>query len=162
MLSLSFSDWLTRVLLPSCHLPHGDGLTWDCPAYRNNTVAIWRHDDQIRSYQTLKTEGDLHHPWPLQTNDCCRLGRLMRVFLWEFTEMCVYCTAWDPCAEFKVVLGAKDLMWMDFGDIWGIFIFFIFQCWSWFMGIFELCPLWTVFHHVFECLNISKVVHAFC
>ncbi|XP_067224911.1 palmitoyltransferase ZDHHC16B isoform X2 [Chanodichthys erythropterus] len=34
------SDWLTRVLLPSCHLPHGDSLTWDCPVYRNNTVAI--------------------------------------------------------------------------------------------------------------------------
>ncbi|XP_056102054.1 palmitoyltransferase ZDHHC16B isoform X1 [Rhinichthys klamathensis goyatoka] len=34
------SDWLTRVLLPSAHLPHEDGLTWDCPAYRNNTVVI--------------------------------------------------------------------------------------------------------------------------
>lgn len=45
-----------------------------------------------------------------------------------FTEMCVYCTARDPCAEFKVVLGAKDLMGMDFGDICGIFIFFNFQC----------------------------------
>ncbi|RXN25965.1 putative palmitoyltransferase ZDHHC16 [Labeo rohita] len=34
------SDWLTRVLLPSSHLPRGDGLLWDCPAYRNNTMAI--------------------------------------------------------------------------------------------------------------------------
>ncbi|XP_018941148.1 palmitoyltransferase ZDHHC16B-like [Cyprinus carpio] len=30
------SDWLTRVLLPSSHLPLGDGLTWD----RNRTVTI--------------------------------------------------------------------------------------------------------------------------
>uniref|UniRef100_A0A8C1A5H3 Palmitoyltransferase n=1 Tax=Cyprinus carpio carpio TaxID=630221 RepID=A0A8C1A5H3_CYPCA len=34
------SDWLTRVLLPSGHLPHGDGLTWDCPSHRSNTMAI--------------------------------------------------------------------------------------------------------------------------
>ncbi|XP_051958992.1 palmitoyltransferase ZDHHC16B isoform X1 [Xyrauchen texanus] len=34
------SHWLTRVLLPSSHAPHGDGLTWDSPAYRNNTMAI--------------------------------------------------------------------------------------------------------------------------
>ncbi|XP_056626843.1 palmitoyltransferase ZDHHC16B isoform X2 [Triplophysa dalaica] len=34
------SHWLTRVLLPSSHLPHGDGLMWDCPKYRNNTMAI--------------------------------------------------------------------------------------------------------------------------
>ncbi|KAF4106985.1 palmitoyltransferase ZDHHC16B isoform X1 [Onychostoma macrolepis] len=34
------SDWLTRVLLPSSHLPRGDGLTWDCSTYRNNTMAI--------------------------------------------------------------------------------------------------------------------------
>ncbi|KAK2876980.1 hypothetical protein Q8A67_021076 [Cirrhinus molitorella] len=34
------SDWLTRVLMPSSHLPRGDGLMWDCPAYKNNTVAI--------------------------------------------------------------------------------------------------------------------------
>ncbi|XP_043086924.1 palmitoyltransferase ZDHHC16B isoform X2 [Puntigrus tetrazona] len=34
------SDWFTRVLLPSTHPPHGDGLTWDGPAYRNNTLLI--------------------------------------------------------------------------------------------------------------------------
>uniref|UniRef100_A0A672KTI8 Palmitoyltransferase n=1 Tax=Sinocyclocheilus grahami TaxID=75366 RepID=A0A672KTI8_SINGR len=34
------SDWLTRVLLPSSHLPHGDGLTWDGPAHKSNTMAI--------------------------------------------------------------------------------------------------------------------------
>uniref|UniRef100_A0A673UWQ8 Palmitoyltransferase n=1 Tax=Suricata suricatta TaxID=37032 RepID=A0A673UWQ8_SURSU len=25
--------WLTRVLLPSCHLPHGNGMTWDPPPW---------------------------------------------------------------------------------------------------------------------------------
>nr|XP_055032498.1 palmitoyltransferase ZDHHC16B [Misgurnus anguillicaudatus] len=34
------SHWLTRVLLPSTHLPHGDGLTWDPPPYKKHTVAI--------------------------------------------------------------------------------------------------------------------------
>uniref|UniRef100_A0AAY4CNV7 Palmitoyltransferase n=1 Tax=Denticeps clupeoides TaxID=299321 RepID=A0AAY4CNV7_9TELE len=34
------SHWLTRVLLPSNHLPPGDGLTWECPAYRTDTMTI--------------------------------------------------------------------------------------------------------------------------
>ncbi|XP_056324945.1 palmitoyltransferase ZDHHC16B [Danio aesculapii] len=34
------SDWLRRVLLPSAHPPLGDGLMWDCPAYRSSTTAI--------------------------------------------------------------------------------------------------------------------------
>ncbi|XP_062858663.1 palmitoyltransferase ZDHHC16B [Trichomycterus rosablanca] len=34
------SHWVTRVLLPSGHLPHGDGLMWQCPPYRNKAMAI--------------------------------------------------------------------------------------------------------------------------
>ncbi|XP_058263218.1 palmitoyltransferase ZDHHC16B isoform X2 [Hemibagrus wyckioides] len=32
------SHWITRVLLPSSHPPHGDGLTWGCPPYRQDTM----------------------------------------------------------------------------------------------------------------------------
>ncbi|MEQ2172327.1 hypothetical protein GOODEAATRI_019937, partial [Goodea atripinnis] len=34
------SHWLTRVLLPSSHLPSGDGITWDCTFTRSDPVAI--------------------------------------------------------------------------------------------------------------------------
>ncbi|MED6256866.1 Palmitoyltransferase zdhhc16b [Ataeniobius toweri] len=34
------SHWLTRVLLPSSHLPSGDGITWDCTYTRSDPVAI--------------------------------------------------------------------------------------------------------------------------
>ncbi|TRY88626.1 hypothetical protein DNTS_028840 [Danionella cerebrum] len=36
----TWSDWLTRVLLPSNHLPHGDGLTWVSPGFKSSTEAI--------------------------------------------------------------------------------------------------------------------------
>ncbi|KAI5102984.1 putative palmitoyltransferase ZDHHC16 isoform X1, partial [Silurus meridionalis] len=29
------SHWITRVLLPSSHPPHGDGITWDCPPHKH-------------------------------------------------------------------------------------------------------------------------------
>ncbi|TSL75281.1 putative palmitoyltransferase ZDHHC16 [Bagarius yarrelli] len=32
------SQWITRVLLPSSHPPHGDGLTWDCPLRKQDTM----------------------------------------------------------------------------------------------------------------------------
>ncbi|XP_031424773.1 palmitoyltransferase ZDHHC16B isoform X2 [Clupea harengus] len=34
------SHWVTRVLLPSSHPPHGDGLTWDAPRHRTDPMAI--------------------------------------------------------------------------------------------------------------------------
>ncbi|KAJ8264497.1 hypothetical protein GJAV_G00149830 [Gymnothorax javanicus] len=34
------SHWLTRVLLPSCHGPFGDGLTWDWSPQRRDLMAI--------------------------------------------------------------------------------------------------------------------------
>ncbi|XP_035468797.2 palmitoyltransferase ZDHHC16B isoform X2 [Scophthalmus maximus] len=34
------SHWVTRVLLPSSHLPHGDGIVWDCTFTRRDPMAI--------------------------------------------------------------------------------------------------------------------------
>ncbi|KAL2101772.1 hypothetical protein ACEWY4_003533 [Coilia grayii] len=34
------SHWVTRVLLPSSHPPHGDGITWDAPPHRTDPMAI--------------------------------------------------------------------------------------------------------------------------
>lgn len=34
------SHWLTRVLLPSSHLPNGDGIMWDCNFTRRDPMAI--------------------------------------------------------------------------------------------------------------------------
>lgn len=38
---LFLSHWFTRVLLPSSHLPGGDGITWDCTFTRRDPMAIW-------------------------------------------------------------------------------------------------------------------------
>ena len=38
---LLLSHWFTRVLLPSSHLPSGDGITWDCTFIRKDPMAIW-------------------------------------------------------------------------------------------------------------------------
>lgn len=35
------SHWFTRVLLPSSHLPNGDGIMWDCNFNRRDPMAIW-------------------------------------------------------------------------------------------------------------------------
>lgn len=34
------SHWVTRVLLPSGHMPHGDGLTWDIFPVRKDLIPV--------------------------------------------------------------------------------------------------------------------------
>lgn len=41
LLFFFISHWFTRVLLPSSHLPSGDGITWDCTFTRRDPMAIW-------------------------------------------------------------------------------------------------------------------------
>lgn len=36
------SHWLTRVLLPSGHLPYGDGLTWDIFPVKRDLIPVWQ------------------------------------------------------------------------------------------------------------------------
>lgn len=36
------SHWLTRVLLPSGHTPHGDGLTWDFLLVKKDLMPVWQ------------------------------------------------------------------------------------------------------------------------
>lgn len=35
-----FSHWVTRVLLPSGHTPHGDGVTWDIFPAKKDVVPV--------------------------------------------------------------------------------------------------------------------------
>ena len=35
-----FSHWVTRVLLPSGHAPHGDGLTWDALSVKKDLIPV--------------------------------------------------------------------------------------------------------------------------
>lgn len=40
--SFVFSHWVTRVLLPSGHTPHGDGLKWNAFPVKNDLIPVWR------------------------------------------------------------------------------------------------------------------------
>lgn len=40
--SLFCSHWVTRVLLPSGHSPHGDGLTWESFPPKKDLIPVWQ------------------------------------------------------------------------------------------------------------------------
>lgn len=39
--SFVFSHWVSRVLLPSGHTPHGDGRTWDVFPAKKDLISVW-------------------------------------------------------------------------------------------------------------------------
>lgn len=63
---LFLSHWVTRVLLPSSHLPNEDGIMWDCTITRKDPMAIWPSPFYSK-YQKSCTSFKLHlhykHTW---------------------------------------------------------------------------------------------------
>lgn len=64
--SLHSSHWVTRVLLPSGHSPHGDGMTWESFPAKKDLIPVWRAPSGQCGCLYSAAAG----PWPVPAVSC--------------------------------------------------------------------------------------------
>lgn len=96
-----YSHWVTRVLLPSGHAPHGNGLTWDAFPARKDLTPVW---------QTLPPYPSVTNPlWSfdlVDSKDSCT-GVLMQLEKWgrvdlQYLKDLLWHCSWYDSLHFSV------------------------------------------------------------